>query len=36
MSLIQSLGTSASTLIVFFGVLMVSFVVAAFAFLEDY
>lgn len=36
MSLIQSLGTSASTLFLFFGVLMLSFVIAAVALLEDY
>jgi hypothetical protein len=36
MSLIQSLGPSASTMILFFGVLMLSLAIAAMALLEDY
>lgn len=36
MLLIQSLGASPSTLLLFFGVLTVSIVVAAVALLEDY
>jgi hypothetical protein len=36
MTLIQSLGASASTLFLFFGVLMTSFAIAAVAVLEDY
>lgn len=36
MSLIQSLGPSVSTIVVFFGVLMLSAVIAAVAVLEDY
>ncbi len=36
MSLIQSLGPPVSTIVVFFGVLMLSVVIAAVAVLEDY
>jgi|GEM_PF-2818870 len=36
MSFIQSLGPSVSTIVVFFGVLMLSAVIAAVAVLEDY
>ena len=36
MSFIQSLGPSVSTMILFFGVLMLSLAIAAVAVLEDY
>jgi hypothetical protein len=36
MSILQSLGPSASTLFLYFGVLMISLAIAAVAVLEDY